>query len=149
MTFEATIRFDDDDMNDTISRMVKNAIFDNSSFAAAIAEEIDKDDIAQVVAEETDWDSISDHLYDNIRDNNLEDIAKYIYDDIAYVLSESEQFCDLLETELNKAIGESLINRVEEMNATINAQAIAISQLTKTVNSMQTKKFWKKLFKGK
>ena len=149
MTFEATIRFDDDDMNETISRIVKEAIFENSSFAESIAEEIDKDDIAQVVANETDWDDIADHLYDNIRDNNLEDIAKYIYDDIAYVLSESEQFCDLLETELNKALDESLMNRINAMNDTINKQAIAISQLTKTVDSMQSKKFWKKLLKGK
>lgn len=149
MTFEATIRFDDDDMNETISRIVKEAIFENSSFASDIAEEIDKDDIAQVVANETDWDDIADHLYDNIRDNNLEDIAKYIYDDIAYVLSESEQFCDLLETELNKALDESLMNRINAMNDTINKQAIAISQLTKTVDSMQSKKFWKKLLKGK
>lgn len=147
MTFEATIRFDDDDMNDTISRIVKEAIFENSSFASDIAEEIDKDDIAQVVAENTDWDDISDSLYDKIRDNNLDDIATYISDDIAAVLSDNEQFCDLLESEINKAIGESLTNRINAMNDTINKQAIAISQLTKTVDSMQNKKFWKKLVK--
>lgn len=149
MTFEATIRFDDDDMNDTISRIVKEAIFEDSSFAASIAEEIDRDDIAQVVANETDWDSISDALYDNIRDNNLDDIAKYISDDIAEVLSDNQQFCDLLESEINKIAGESLTNRIDEMNTIINKQAIAISQLTKTVDSMQSKKFWKKLLKGK
>ena len=147
MTFEATIRFDDDDMNETISRIVKEAIFENSSFASDIAEEIDKDDIAQVVANETDWDSISDHLYDNIRDNNLEDIAKYISDDVADVLSDNEQFCDLLELEINKVVGESLTNKIEEMSKTINSQAMAISHLTKSMNAMQTKKFWKKLWK--
>jgi arsenate reductase-like glutaredoxin family protein len=147
MTFEATIRFDDDDMNETISRIVKEAIFDNSSFASNIAEEIDVDEVAQVVANETDWDNISDALYENIRDNNLDDIAKYISDDVAAVLSDNEQFCDLLESEINKVAGESLINKIEEMNKTINSQAIAISQLTKNMNAMQTKKFWKKLWK--
>jgi metal-dependent amidase/aminoacylase/carboxypeptidase family protein len=147
MTFEATIRFDDDDMNETISRIVKEAIFDNSSFASNIAAEIDVDEVAQVVANETDWDNISDALYENIRDNNLDDIAKYISDDVAAVLSDNEQFCDLLESEINKIAGESLINKIEEMNKTINSQAIAISQLTKSMNAMQTKKFWKKLWK--
>ena len=149
MTFEATIRFDDDDMNDTISRIVKEAIFENSSFASDIAEEIDKDDIAQVVADNVDWDDISDALYDNIRDNNLDDIATYISDDIAAVLSDNEQFCEILESEINKAIGESLTNRINEMNSTINKHAIAVAQLTKTIDSMQSKKFWKKLLKGK
>jgi hypothetical protein len=147
MTFEATIRFDDDDMNDTISRIVKEAIFENSSFASDIAEEIDKDDIAQVVAENTDWDDISDALYENIRDNNLDDIAKYISDDIAEVLSDNQEFCDLIEKELSEAIGESFMNRFEEMNNTINKHAIAVAQLTKTIDSMQSKKFWKKLWK--
>jgi transcriptional regulator of heat shock response len=147
MTFEATIRFDDDDMNETISRIVKEAIFENSSFASNIAEEIDVDEVAQVVANETDWDNISDALYENIRDNNLDDIAKYISDDVAAVLSDNEQFCDLLESEINKVVGESLTNKIEEMSKTINSQAIAISQLTKSMNAMQTKKFWKKLWK--
>lgn len=147
MTFEATIRFDDDDMNDTISRIVKEAIFENSSFASDIAEEIDKDDIAQVVAENTDWDDISDALYENIRDNNLDDIATYISDDIASVLSDSQEFCDILETEIKKAVDESFTNRINEMNNTINKHAIAVAQLTKTIDSMQSKKFWKKLWK--
>jgi len=147
MTFEATIRFDDDDMNDVIERIVKEAIFEDSSFAQKIAAEIDVDDVAQVVANETDWDNISDALYENIRDNNLDDIAKYISDDVAAVLSDNEQFCDLLELEINKVVGESLTNKIEEMSKTINSQAMAISHLTKSMNAMQTKKFWKKLWK--
>jgi hypothetical protein len=147
MTFEATIRFDDDDMNETISRIVKEAIFEDSSFAQNIAAEIDVDDVAQVVANETDWDNISDALYENIRDNNLDDIAKYISDDVAAVLSDNEQFCDLLELEINKVVGESLTNKIEEMSKTINSQAMIISHLIKSVNAMQTKKFWKKLWK--
>jgi hypothetical protein len=147
MTFEATIRFDDDDMNETISRIVKEAIFDNSSFASDIAEEIDKDDIAQVVADNIDWDDISDALHDKIRDNNLDDIATYLAGDISDTLMEGSQFADLVEMKIEKAIGEDLKNRLEEMNTTINSQAIAISQLTKSMNAMQTKKFWKKLGK--
>jgi hypothetical protein len=147
MTFEATIRFDDDDMNETISRIVKEAIFEDSSFANTIAAEIDVDDVAQVVANETDWDNISDALYENIRDNNLDDIAKYISDDVAAVLSDNEQFCDLLELEINKVVGESLTNKIDEMSKTINSQAMIISHLIKSVNAMQTKKFWKKLWK--
>ena len=147
MTFEATIRFDDDDMHDVIERIVKEAIFEDSSFAQKIAAEIDVDDVAQVVANETDWDNISDALYENIRDNNLDDIAKYISDDVAAVLSDNEQFCDLLELEINKVVGESLTNKIEEMSKTINSQAMAISHLTKSMNAMQTKKFWKKLWK--
>lgn len=147
MTFEATIRFDDDDMNDTISRIVKEAIFDNSSFASDIAEEIDKDDVASIVADNVDWDDISDAIYDKIRDNNLDEIATYLAGDISDTLMEGSQFADLVEMKIEKAIDEDLKNRLQEMNTTINSQAIAISQLTKTVDSMQSKKFWKKLVK--
>lgn len=147
MTFEATIRFDDDDMNEVISRIVKEAIFENSSFASEIAEEIDKDDIAEVVANNVDWDDISDALHDKIRENNLEDIATYLAGDISDTLMEGSQFADLVEMKIEKAIGEDLKNRLEEMNNTINSQAMIISHLIKSVNAMQTKKFWKKLWK--
>jgi transcriptional regulator of heat shock response len=147
MTFEATIRFDDDDMNDVISRIVKEAIFENSSFASDIAGEIDKDDIAQVVADNVDWEDISDALHDKLRENNLEEIATYLAGDISDTLMEGSQFADLVEMKIEKAIDEDLKNRLEQMNNTINSQAIAISQLTKSMNSMQTKKFWKKLVK--
>jgi transcriptional regulator of heat shock response len=147
MTFEATIRFDDDDMNETISRIVKEAIFENSSFASEIAEEIDKDEVAQLVADNTDWDSISDALYDNIRDNNLDDIAEHLSSDLSDFMMESEEFGNIVEMKVKNAIDETLLNRVEEMSKTITTQAIAISQLTKAVDSMQTKKFWKKLVK--
>jgi metal-dependent amidase/aminoacylase/carboxypeptidase family protein len=147
MTFEATIRFEDSDMNDVIEEIVKKVMFEDTSFANTIAGEIDVDDVAQVVANETDWDDISDAIHDKIRDNNLEEIAKYISDDVADVLSDNEQFCDLLELEINKVVGESLTNKIEEMSKTINSQAMAISHLTKSMNAMQTKKFWKKLWK--
>lgn len=147
MTFEATIRFDDDDMNETISRIVKEAIFEDSSFANTIAGEIDVDDVAQVVADNTDWDDISDAIHDKIRENNLEEIATYLAGDISDTLMEGSQFADLVEMKIEKAIDEDLKNRLEEMNVTINSQAIAISQLTKSMNAMQTKKFWKKLWK--
>jgi len=113
MTFEATIRFDDDDMNETISRIVKEAIFENSSFASEIAEEI----------------------------------ATYLAGDISDTLMEGSQFADLVEMKIEKAIDEDLKNRLEQMSNTINSQAIAISQLTKSMNAMQSKKFWKKLVK--
>jgi len=149
MTFEATIRFDDDEMNETISRIVKEAFFENSSFASDIAEEIDRYDIATIVAENTDWDCIADALYENIRDCNLEDIASHIADDISEILSDNEEFCNLIESRINEIAGDSFANRIEEMSNTINKQAIAIAQLTKTVDSMQSKKFWKKIGKGK
>lgn len=147
MTFEATILFDDDDMNETISRIVKEAIFENSSFASDIAEEIDKDDIAQVVADNVDWEDVSDALHDKLRENNLEEIATYLAGDISDTLMEGSQFADLVEMKIEKAIDEDLKNRLEQINNTINSQAIAISQLTKGMNAMQTKKFWKKLWK--
>jgi hypothetical protein len=147
MTFEATIRFDDDDMNETISRIVKEAIFENSSFASDIAEEIDKDEVAQLVADNTDWDSISDALYENIRENNLDDIAEHLSSDLSDFMMESEEFGNIVEMKVKNSIDETLLNRVEEMSKTINSQAIAISQLTKTIDSMQSKKFWKKLVK--
>lgn len=147
MTFEATIRFDDDDMNETISRIVKEAIFEDSSFANTIAGEIDVDDVAQVVADNTDWDDISDAIHDKIRENNLEEIATYLAGDISDTLMEGSQFADLVEMKIEKAIDEDLKNRLEQMNNTINSQAIAISQLTKGMNAMQSKKFWKKLVK--
>jgi transcriptional regulator of heat shock response len=147
MTFEATIRFDDDDMNETISRIVKEAIFENSSFASDIAEEIDKDEVAQLVADNTDWDSISDALYENIRENNLDDIAEHLSSDLSDFIMESEEFGNIVVMKVKNAIDETLLNRVEEMSKTINSQAIAISQLTKTIDSMQSKKFWKKLVK--
>jgi transcriptional regulator of heat shock response len=147
MTFEATIHFDDDDMNETISRIVKEAIFENSSFASDIAEEIDKDDVAQIVADNTDWDSISDALYENVRENNLDDIAEHLSSDLSDFMMESEEFYNIVEMKVKNSIDETLLNRVEEMSKTINSQAIAISQLTKTIDSMQSKKFWKKLVK--
>jgi transcriptional regulator of heat shock response len=149
MTFEATIRFDDTDMNDVIERIVKEAIFEDSSFANTIAGEIDVDDVAQVVADNTDWDDISDAIHDKIRENNLEEIATYLSGDISDTLMEGSQFADLVEMKIEKAIDEDLKNRLEQMNNTINSQAIAISQLTKGMNAMQSKKFWKKLLKGK
>jgi predicted polyphosphate/ATP-dependent NAD kinase len=147
MTFEATIRFDDSDMNDVIEEIVRKVMFEDTSFANTIAGEIDVDDIAQVVADNTDWDDISDAIHDKIRENNLEEIATYLSGDISDTLMEGSQFADLVEMKIEKAIGEDLKNRLEEMNNTINRQAIAISQLTKTVDSMQSKKFWKKLGK--
>jgi transcriptional regulator of heat shock response len=147
MTFEATIRFDDDDMNEVISRIVKEAIFENSSFASDIAEEIDKDDVAQIVADDIEWDSISDALYENIRDNNLDDIAEHLSSDLSDFMMESEEFGNIVVMKVKNAIDETLLNRVEEMSKTINSQIIAISQLTKTIDSMQSKKFWKKLVK--
>ena len=147
MTFEATIRFEDSDMNDVIEEIVKKVMFEDTSFANTIAGEIDVDDVAQVVADNTDWEDISDALHDKIRDNNLEEIATYLAGDISDTLMEGSQFADLVEMKIEKAIGEDLKNRLEEMNITINRQAIAISQLTKTVDSMQSKKFWKKLGK--
>jgi predicted polyphosphate/ATP-dependent NAD kinase len=147
MTFEATIRFDDSDMNDVIEEIVRKVMFEDTSFANTIAAEIDVDDVAQVVADNLDWDDISDAIHDKIRDNNLEDIATYLAGDISDTLMEGSEFADLVEMKIEKAIGEDLKNRLEEMNNTINRQAIAISQLTKTVDSMQSKKFWKKLGK--
>ena len=147
MTFEATIRFEDSDMNDVIEEIVKKVMFEDTSFANTIAGEIDVDDVAQVVADNTDWDDISDAIHDKIRENNLEEIATYLAGDISDTLMEGSQFADLVEMKIEKAIGEDLKNRLEEMNITINRQAIAISQLTKTVDAMQSKKFWKKLGK--
>ena len=144
MTFEATIRFEDSDMNDVIEEIVKKVMFEDTSFANTIAGEID---VAQVVADNTDWDDISDAIHDKIRENNLEEIATYLAGDISDTLMEGSQFADLVEMKIEKAIGEDLKNRLEEMNITINRQAIAISQLTKTVDAMQSKKFWKKLGK--
>lgn len=147
MTFEATIRFEDSDMNDVIEEIVKEVMFEDTSFANTIAGEIDVDDVAQVVADNTNWEDILDALHDKIRDNDLEEIATDLAGDISDTLMEGSQFADLVEMKIEKAIGEDLKNRLEEMNITINRQAIAISQLTKTVDSMQSKKFWKKLGK--
>ncbi len=147
MSLEASISFDEISISDLIERVIKDIMFEDDRFARQVAEEIDQDDIADKIAGDTDWEDISDIIYDKIQYNNLHDIACHLRGDLSEFLMEGEEFSDLVYSKIDKAISEDLKNRLEEMNNTINSQAIAIAQLTKTIDSMQTKKFWKKLGK--
>lgn len=143
--FMFNVAVDQNVFSDVVSSWLSN--YASNTIMRLIANEMDAEEVAEYVAQAVNWSDVSDAIYEDIRDNNLEDIAGYISDDLMTLLLESDELFNLIEAKVVDVVNKNLMNRIEEMSNTINSQAIAIAQLTKTVDSMESKKFWKKLIK--
>lgn len=121
--------------------------FSSGDIAREIADEIDVQQVADYVAQDVDWDDVSETIYDNFRDNHIEDVADYLKEDVATFIIDADGFYEMIETPIADAVGryysEGVLNeKLEQLNK-------RIVDLENKIADMSKKKFWKKMMKGK
>lgn len=121
--------------------------FSSGDIAREIADEIDVNQVADYIAQDVDWDDVSETIYDNFRDNHIEDIADYLKEDVATFIIDGDGFYEMIETPIADAVekyySEGILNeKFEQLNK-------RIVELESKIADMNKKKFWKKMMKGK
>lgn len=142
--FDISINYE---QNRELIETVVERLIDPNDIADYVVDKIDMYEMATTVAENTDWSDISDALYENIRDNNLQDLADSLASSVSDFLMEGEDFYDAFESSLEKAVAkyydEGILNeKLEQLNK-------RIVDLENKIADMNKKKFWKKMMKGK
>lgn len=142
--FDISINYE---QNRELIETVVERLIDPNDIADYVVDKIDMYEMATTVAENTDWNDISDALYENIRDNNLQDLADSLASSVSDFLMEGEDFYDAFESSLEKAVAkyydEGILNeKLEQLNK-------RIVDLENKIADMNKKKFWKKMMKGK
>lgn len=142
--FDISINYE---QNRELIETVVERLIDPNDIADYVVDKIDMYEVATTVAESTDWSDISDALYENIRDNNLQDLADSLASSVSDFLMEGEDFYDAFESSLEKAVAkyydEGILNgKFEQLNK-------RIVELENKIADMNKKKFWKKMMKGK
>lgn len=139
------IEFESYDLADVIGNFIDNKLSSrDDDFMQRLIMGIEQfSDLAENCAEHISYDSLIEGVTENIRFNHIEEVSSAISDDIVTALDDNIEFCDFIEKYIDKAIQ----TRYMSIDEVLTKQAIAISTLTQIVDSMQSKKFWKKLIK--
>lgn len=147
---EVSFTIDTDDIVDSfLISKVADAI-DISAIAEEIgiedvAEHLDVDNIADLVAEHFDNDDIIISVTDRLRDDHYQEFDEAVACNLAeYLANDNGSFRYAVKNMLANIVDD----KITELVKIINSQDEAIIRLTKEVDAMQTKKFWKKIKKG-
>lgn len=122
-------------------------VFDISSFASDVANEIDIYALSEEIAQNVDWSDISDAIYENMRDNNLQDLADSLASNVSDFLMEGQDFYDAFESAIEKAVAKYYDDGI--LSSKFDVLNNRIVELENKIASMNKKKFWKKMMKGK